>query len=96
MIMTERDRFEAWAKAPPLEWDTDIAGPKEAWPGQYKLYHVQSAWEAWQARCPDGWQVVPMEPSQYQQNAGSVARYHHESDCRGIYRAMLSAAPQPG
>lgn len=91
----QRDRFEAWAKAPPREWNTDIAGPKQAWPGSYWSYPVQCAWEAWQAACPEGWQAVPVEPTQEMQNHGSVARYHERLDCKGLYKAMLSAAPKP-
>lgn len=45
-----RDRFEAWITAPPFE--KDIARSphdqtKFAWPGQYRSYEVQLAWEAW-------------------------------------------------
>lgn len=103
----QRDRFEAWAKAPPREWNIDIAGPKLAWPGQYKIYHVESAWQAWQAACPDGWQAVPSEPIEDQIDAGCEAtgecerlgECHHDCDCSvapKVYRAMLSAAPKPG
>ena len=86
--MTERERFEAWAARQGFLMDAYNDGFVDP--------STRFAWEAWQAACPNGWRLVPMEPSQYQQNAGSVARYHHESDCRGIYRAMLAAAPQPG
>ena len=53
MIMTERERFEAWAKRPPREWNVRISGTKEAWPGSYWSYPVQCAWEAWQAAIED-------------------------------------------
>ncbi len=47
----ERRRFEEWISQPPYErvisrWEDDR---KHAWPGQYKNYDVQLAWEAWQA-----------------------------------------------
>lgn len=42
-------RFEAWAKAPPREFDIDIQTGAGAWPGQYDNYATQCAWEAWQA-----------------------------------------------
>lgn len=95
--MTERERFEAWAKRPPREWNIDIAGPEEAWPGQYKIYHVECAWEAWQARCPDGYSVVPNEPTEQMLDAWfEVDR--DDLPCQFVtpYKAMLSAAPQPG
>lgn len=41
------------------------------------------------------WQCVPKEPTQEMQNHGSVARYHERLDCKGLYKAMLSAAPKP-
>jgi hypothetical protein len=44
-----RKRFEAWAKDAPREWEVDIHNGEGAWPGQYTEYHVQCAWEAWQA-----------------------------------------------
>jgi hypothetical protein len=44
-----RERFEAWAKDVPREWEVDIHNGEGAWPGQYTEYHVQCAWEGWQA-----------------------------------------------
>ena len=49
--MTQREEFEKWASEPPMEWclarypDDEV---RFAWPGLYKDYTVQSAWEAWQ------------------------------------------------
>ncbi len=45
-----RSAFEAWITASPMEKDvsrnsTDHS--KSAWPGQYRVYEVQLAWEAW-------------------------------------------------
>ena len=45
-----RSAFEAWITAAPIEKDvtrnpTDWS--KSAWPGQYRSYEVQLAWEAW-------------------------------------------------
>jgi len=48
-----RDNFEAWISAPPYgkpiaRYSTD---PKlTSWPGHYRFYGAQLAWEAWQAR----------------------------------------------
>jgi hypothetical protein len=47
--MTSRKRFEAWAKVAPREWEVDIHNGEGAWPGQYTEYHVQCAFEAYQA-----------------------------------------------
>lgn len=93
----QRDRFEALFSAPPYEWCVDKhCGRKSAWPGQYRIYHVQAAWDAYQAAVPEGWQMVPKEPT------GEMideARDHHESHHYlpySLYKAMLSAAPKPG
>lgn len=45
--MTEREKFEAWAKQPPREWDLWLNPPDHGWPDQYRAYHVQCAWEVW-------------------------------------------------
>ena len=44
-----RKSFEQWALRPPREFNlvrhsNDHRG---SWPNQYKVYHVQCAWEAW-------------------------------------------------
>lgn len=88
MITDERERFEAWAKS--------RGNQMQMIDGEYACPITSDQWEAWQARCPDGWQVVPKEPTQYQQNAGSAERYHKQGNCEDIYKSMLSAAPRPG
>lgn len=56
-----RAEFEAWVSAPPREkpiarYSTD---PKRTiWPGQYKHYDTQLAWEAWEARQVRGGQIA--------------------------------------
>ena len=85
--MTERERFEAWAQS---------QGPNTMMGfGNYYLDDTAAAWKAWQAACPEGWQVVPNEPTHYQQNAGSVERYHKQGNCKDIYKSMLSAHHAP-
>lgn len=47
-----RERFEAWISAPPFEHMCDRRPMDErvtCWPGQYKRYETELAWEAWQA-----------------------------------------------
>ena len=58
--MTERERFEAWARqrwTHPEDFDQRIKAPSK-----YNNYEVQAAWDAWQERtaqntlsAPDGW-----------------------------------------
>jgi len=42
-----RERFEAWAGREPYDKDLDRFKDNGAWPGHYKDYDVQLAWEAW-------------------------------------------------
>lgn len=45
-----RSAFEAWITAAPIEKDVtrnSTDETKSAWPGQYRSYEVQLAWEAW-------------------------------------------------
>ena len=45
----QRAAFEAWIAAPPIEAPLDRLDDDASWPGQYRDYHAQLAWEAWQA-----------------------------------------------
>lgn len=50
----------------------------------------------WNCRhTPDGWQLVPVEPTPSMRRAGQHAKEH---DCYidGIYADLLAAAPKPG
>ncbi len=65
----ERDAFEHDLSKSPFEFDMD-RWPDNApvdWPGSYKQYHVQCAWDAWQARAAlsagdAGWQPIETAP----------------------------------
>lgn len=48
---TSRKAFEQWISAPPIEKEVlryPADETKYAWPGSYRDYKVQLAWEAWQ------------------------------------------------
>ncbi len=47
--MVRRQAFEKWIGEHPYEQDTSRwpQDDKYAWPGQYKVYQVQLAWDAW-------------------------------------------------
>jgi len=47
--MTLRDAFESWISLPPFEHMCDRNSNKSAWPGAYKRYETELAWEAYQA-----------------------------------------------
>lgn len=43
-----RAEFEVWVSAPPYEMSLERQTANGTWPGQYREYGVQLAWEAWQ------------------------------------------------
>lgn len=92
--MTQRERFEEWATL--RQMDISFFIPPAGHSGFYGSEETQTAWDAWQAACPEGWQVVPKEPSEEMIESTKAeymedVQYHLE-----IYRAMLQAAPKPG
>jgi len=88
--MTERERFEAWAQSQGLNTMMGF--------GSYYLADTAAAWKAWQARCPEGWQVVPKEPTIDMTELGSchVMRGQDYERAQACWRAMLAAAPKLG
>jgi hypothetical protein len=46
-INQERKRFEAWAESIPHQRNTARHGSNDEWPGQYRDYSLQLAWESW-------------------------------------------------
>ena len=99
--MTERERFESWARqrwTHPEDFDARIKAPSK-----YNNYEVQAAWDAWQERAaqpapsiPEGWKLVPIEPTLSMCIQGDNARENIDDGTRtpAIYRAMLAAAPE--
>ena len=84
-MMTERERFEAWADGSfELRWHVEL--------GRYASCMTQSAWDAWQARCPDGWQCVPVEPTDEMVDAASEL-YMPFGDMRAAIHAAIVYAP---
>lgn len=44
-----RQQFEAWFREPPYEFPMKRGTADAGWPGQYRDYSVQCAWEGYQA-----------------------------------------------
>ena len=85
-MMTERERFEAWADGSfELRWHVEL--------GRYASCMTQSAWDAWQARCPDGWQCVPVEPTDEMVDAASEL-YMPFGDMALAIQAAIVYAPE--
>lgn len=45
----QREAFERWIALPPYEHDCKRYTEAGPWPGAYKRYETELAWEAWQA-----------------------------------------------
>lgn len=73
----------------PLKYDEQ----KETW----NFYDVQAAWEMWQAKAqavPEGFVLVPKEPTLLMQRAGSAEAIEPNlgiASMRDIYKAMIEA-----
>ena len=97
--MTERERFESWARqrwTHPEDFDQRIKDP-----GKYNNYEVQAAWDAWQERAtqpapsvPDGYKLVPIVSTDEMDNAGSEHCDGYLSTAQVVWDAMLAAAPE--
>lgn len=92
----ERARFEKWAESCGLDTMRMVDN-------EYYFSDTQSAWDAWQARCPEGWQVVPKRMDRGMMSAAipnnecnfpNFGPQEHEVQVR--YVRALAAAPQPG
>ena len=96
-MKTERELFEAWAKKETnwdLYWSENIK--------QYMDHQTNGAWLAWQARVPEGYVVVPVEPSDYMkctvrdfgpdiEDYENMSKWDWEKLCAEIYKAMIEA-----
>jgi len=85
-MMTERERFEAWAQSRNMGLGAMVDG---------SYYHTAAdeAWAAWQARCPEGWQVVPVEPTM---SILEASGHENSIEAAARWAEQLAAAPQPG
>ena len=91
-MKTERELFEAWAKKETnwdLYWSENIK--------QYMDHQTNGAWLAWQSRVPEGYVVVPKEPTQAMLDSArdwSTKKYGKavgNDGASGCYKAMLEA-----
>lgn len=56
------------------------------------------AYALYKSHVPNGWKLVPVEPTEYMQDAGLPLMKNVNADpydCAMVYQAMLNAAPQP-
>ncbi|HAO02982.1 MAG TPA: hypothetical protein DCQ42_15015 [Halomonas sp.] len=84
---SQRERFERWF-SDQGKWPQSVERSGEG----YRLMQAQSAWETWKIACPEGWQAVPVEPTDEMLDSAPYP------GCAAIetWREMRSAAPEPG
>ena len=59
---------------------------------EYSDDYTQSAWLAWQARVPEGYVVVPVDPTEDMIMAGCMEHGGYDViDSKSIYKAMIEA-----
>jgi len=83
-MMTERERFESWVKS--------RGNQMQMIDGEYTCPITSDLWEAWQARCPEGWKCVPIEPTEEMIDAASEA-YMPFGDMALAIQAAIVYAP---
>ena len=80
--MRNREAFEEWYSGTYRETIHILPN------GQYASLRQQHSWDAWQARVPEGYVVVPKEPTYEMIDAAIGNNGHIES----IYRDMIKTA----
>jgi hypothetical protein len=93
--MTQREEFEAW-------WE-EFSSAHDEWRFADSAALRWAAWQAAQAAqpaptVPDGYVLVPVEPTAQMMERGSFAQeYAHDdittTEAGNVYRAMIAAAP---
>ena len=85
-----REEFEAWIKT-----EFDGCMPRRKGKG-YLSQYVDGAWKAWQAAkasdIPEGFVLVPKDPTEKIIDAGSEARHYTDGHVETMYKAMIEAA----
>ena len=82
--MSNREAFEEWYFGTYRETIHILPN------GQYASPRQQHSWDAWQARVPEGYVVVPKEPTYEMIDAAIGNNGHIES----IYRDMIEAVEE--
>jgi hypothetical protein len=96
--LDEREAFEAWAE---LNGWNRVHLSRSRVNNTYSWRGLNEVWDAFKAgrasvsaSRQEGWQLVPVEPTDAMTWAGQQARYPATNSITVIYRAMLAAAPQ--
>jgi len=87
-VISERDALQAKLDRLMLEYCPEDMSKEQ-----------MAEWEKHQRVVPEGWELVPVDPTEGMSRAG-IAAFHNPENQHGavldeVYAAMLSAAPQP-
>ena len=70
----------------------DLGIDEQGYVGKYYNSFMQEKWELWQSRVPEGYVVVPVEPSEDMIMAGCMEHGGYDViDSKSIYKAMIEA-----
>ena len=84
--MRNREAFEEWYSGTYRETIHILPN------GQYASLRQQHSWDAWQSRVPEGYVVVPVEPTEDMIMAGCMEHGGYDViDSKSIYKAMIEA-----
>ena len=100
--MSNREEFEKYefSKKPEASKELmfqrftsdDLGIDEQGYVGKYYNSFMQEKWELWQARVPEGYVVVPVEPSEDMIMAGCMEHGGYDViDSKSIYKAMIEA-----
>ncbi|QIQ66570.1 hypothetical protein debbie_71 [Pseudomonas phage debbie] len=102
----EQDAFEEWARKEgldtschPMHWlflDAKTNSARQGWKAalRYVRAHIAAPSQA-QHSVPEGWKLVPMDPTSQMTSVGQSLRYDAANSIGEIYRQMLAVAPSP-
>lgn len=100
---TEKSLFEANLRKINPAYEDSLLFGLMADGVRYSSFVTQQCWLSWQARAaiqqaagavPEGWKLVPVEPTDLMTYRGQCLRYTPVHSMGAIYRAMLAAAPE--
>ena len=100
--MSNREEFEKYefSKKPEASKELmfqrftsdDLGIDEQGYVGKYYNSFMQEKWELWQARVPEGYVVVPVDPSEDMIMAGCMEHGGYDViDSKSIYKAMIEA-----
>ena len=100
--MSNREEFEKYefSKKPEASKELmfqrftsdDLGIDEQGYVGKYYNSFMQEKWELWQARVPEGYVVVPVEPSEDMIMAGCMEHGGYDViDSKSIYKSMIES-----